>query len=260
MATFSVFTEDYRSRNRFLSLFLLLWSVISFAVTVRDAKGNTQVELIAASSFFIMLGSFMTLILLSMDNFDRLARMVTICFLAIGSLLYIATGGYITDKSGNGSTDFGCYIFGEMILIPSLVSLIIAADMYNQFADDRRVRIVCYSFVLILSGILACVYYFRQDQSALTDESKCTEAGFLLITAGSGLIFLVIGIIQKTDIAMLNAFVAFIMYLGNFLLLVNPNIKESVNVVWVVLTFSVVFLVTSDAQAGGTIRVRRVNN
>lgn len=256
MATFTVITGNYRSRNKFLSLFLLLWSVITFAVTVHYAKNSTELGLEAASSFFIMLGSFMTLILLSMDEFDKYAKYCTIFILAVGSLLWIATGGYLTDHLGHGSSDFGCYVFGEMILIPSLLSLIIAADLYNQFLDDIRIRVVCYSFTLILSSILACVFYFRQDQDKLTDEHKCTEAGFLLILIGASLIFLVIGVMQKVDIAMVNAFTAFIMYLGNFLLLVNPLIKDSNVVVRLVLTFSVIFLVTSDAQAGGTIKVR----
>ena len=167
-------------------------------------------------------------------------------------MLYIATGGYMTDESGDGSTEFGCYVFGEIILIPALVALIVAGDLWNQFCDDRRIRIITYTLVLILAGILSCVYYFKQDQDQLSDENKCAEAGYLLITSGAGLIFLVLGITQKTDIAMFNAFVAFIMYLGNFLLLVNPNIEYSLNVVQLVLIFCIIFLVTSDAQAGGT--------
>ena len=260
MATFTVFTEDYRSRNKFLSLFLLLWGVICFAVSVRNAKDNTQVELMAASSFFIMLGSFMSLILLSMDHHDKLARAVTIFILVIGSFLLIATGGYITDKSGDGSTQFGCLIFSQIILIPSLITLIVAGDLWNQFCDDRRIRIISYTLVLLIVGILACVAYFKADQDNLSDEEKCTEAGYLLITAGAGLLFLVLGIAQKTDIAMFNAFIAFIMFLGNFLLLVNPNVEYSLVVVELVLLFCLIFLVTADAQAGGTIRVRRADN
>ena len=70
MATFTVFTENFRSRNRFLSLFLLLWSVINFAVTVRDAKGNTQIELWSAAGFFVMLGALVDVKNILDDTFD----------------------------------------------------------------------------------------------------------------------------------------------------------------------------------------------
>ena len=257
MTGVSVYTEDHKSRNTFLSFFLMIWGVIYFSVAVRDAKESTTHELYAAAGFFVMLGAFMSLILFSIDHYDRLPKLCTIFILCIGFILVITAGGYHTDKTCNNQTDCGCKVFGEIALIPAIICLIIAIDLYTKFLNDRRIRMIVFSSILMINGILVCVYYFKQDQSKLSDEEKCTEGGFLLITVAAGLVFLVNGIFQKTDIALFNAFMAFAMFIGIFLVLVSDQIAQSTFLVWYILLFCLVFIVTSEAQSGGTIRVRR---
>eukprot|EP01083_Nonionella_stella_P056756 149292_1 len=114
MAGITVYTEDYRSRNRyrFLSFFLMLWGLINFACRVRDATDSVHSELWAASAFVLMLGAFMTLIVLSMDRVDKWVKYATMFMLIIGGILFMVTGGVVVDEVCADSSACCCLVYG----------------------------------------------------------------------------------------------------------------------------------------------------
>lgn len=214
-------------------------------------------EMWCVAGFFVMLAAFLNIVLLSMESYDKIAKIITIIMLVIGFLFTIVAGGVDVDENCNDSTNCGLLIFGNWVLLPAFLCLILAIDLFNQFANSARIRIIVFSVIMFLVSTLICAAMFDQDQDHLTDEQKCYEVGMLLICISSLIILIVHGAIGKTSIAILNAFVAFLLWIGAFLLLVSDSICQALFVVWYMNVLSVIYLLSSEAQSGGTIRLRR---
>ena len=249
----SAHITKFKSRNRFLAGFLLLWSVIHFACLVRTAKDELHKELWVSSAFFLGLGSAMTMVFVSMNEVDDFVKFCTMFTLLVGCVLLIATGG-IMSRDLCDEADCGVKIFGQQIFVPTLTALIMMMDLHTHFADSARIRITTFSAMIMLCSVLVCGHYYHQPQADLCEEEKFVEAGFLLIVIASAAIMFVIGIANQTNIAVFNGASTFIMYVGLLMLMVSDDMCNSTFAGWYALFCALAFVVVSDAQAGGTIK------
>ena len=81
-----------------------------------------------------------------------------------------------------------------------------------------------------------------------------TYIGMLFIVIGAGLVLIVIGLLQKVDMAIFNFLVALIMSIGLFFMVCTNHICESRFVVaWLVLAANIYVLIC-EAQDGGTLK------
>ena len=78
--------------------------------------------------------------------------------------------------------------------------------------------------------------------------------GMIMIVIGAGLIMIVVGLLQKTHISIFNFICAMLLFVGWFLMVCTNGICESPYVCgWTVLG-AVVYLLSCEAQDGGTLK------
>ena len=267
MSNYLVDSNDFKSRNQFLAFVLFIFGLIQFAAIVRSAEDITFIELFSSAAFFTTLGAFMTLYLLQVDTFDhilaqragQISIFITCFILYVGMFMYMTAGAYYARKSNLCDSNTGCSakVFGETALIAAYANLMIGLDLYNQMFDKRRIRIVAYSFIILVSCVLMIIYFGKEGSDALSHSEKSAAAGFAMVMVATLFSFLLVGILNQTEIAVFNWLVSFACYIGTLLILAFPDILTSVIVVWWLLFAAIVYLHTVDLQAGGTIKVRR---
>ena len=107
MGRLTVYTESCASRNRFLSMMLLIWGIIGFSCKLDECKDDNFVhpELWATSTFIIGFTAFGTLVMLSMNSFEKVFKLVLMVLWFIGGLLHLVAGGMLIDET---NCEAGC--------------------------------------------------------------------------------------------------------------------------------------------------------
>lgn len=98
--------------------------------------------------------------------------------------------------------------------------------------------------------------YLGKTHSHLNHSDKAALSGFIFLMLSSFFSLLIVGILNRTDSAVFNCVVSLFSHIGILLVLGYSDITSSATLVWWFLFASVIYLMTVDVQAGGTIRVR----
>ena len=245
-----VHPDSSTKRNRILCAMLMLFGLIQFSCTVRHASGDTKYELWASASFFTMVGACIALVLTTIGNDNKYAKLAAALILFIACVLCIATGGYWTKNECDDKAHCGAQIFGKEFILPAMVIIVVAVDLYISWMTMRRVRIIVLSVIVFTTSILMCAYYYDTSISDLSSADKVSASGHTVLMAGSAFTFLVHGVFGCKSVKAFNIGSACILYFGLGLLLSDDDVCSSNTLVWWFLLSSVVFLIVADVQDG----------
>lgn len=123
--------------------------------------------------------------------------------------------------------------------------------------QNRRLRVLANSFIVLLTSILFIIYFNKTGPTSLSRSNKAALAGHSALFTASLLSLVVVGFANQTGIAVFNAFISFVYYVGALLILAYADIITSSIVVWWFLLASIIYVNCADLQSGGTIKVRR---
>ena len=192
MANDLINSDDFRSRNRFLATVLFIFGLIQFATNVRSAQDVTALELLSSAAFFTMMGSFMVLLILSVDTYDTIAMAVTVFILSVGMLMYLVYASYVVhDKDWcDQATACSSKVMGMPCLFPFLFFLMSICRIYSRRSIVGSVYVSDYRIGFIQSNVskspiesvgkfIYCVvdkhfvhYLFQQNWSDIIEPIK----------------------------------------------------------------------------------------